>query len=243
MTLSVPTLWYDLYVQQTSNLMVISTGSSNFTSMLPGMIDYAEQRIWREADFLRQQVTDNTQVVSSGVRTVTISTALGVFITLDQINILSPSSLAIPQESRTPLTPVSRAYLDITFPSDTASTGTPEFYAMISDTQIALGPAPDMPYDIEYIGVQRPNPLSSANSSTYLTQYAPDMFIAASMVFAFGYMRDFGGQADNPQSAQSWENQYQTLFKSARAEADRAKHQSQTWAPYSVPPTATPPRT
>jgi hypothetical protein len=45
MTLSVTTLYYDTYVQQTANLMVISTGSSNFTTMLPGMFDYAEQRI------------------------------------------------------------------------------------------------------------------------------------------------------------------------------------------------------
>lgn len=271
MTLSSPTLNYDSYVQQTADLMVISTGSSNFTTMLPGMIDYAEQRIYREADFLRQQITD-IQTLSSGVRTVTLSTALGNFITLDQVNVYGPPptnltlvtsagtiittssgaiivigastvppGLLIRFEERIPLTPVSRAFLDLAYPSDSIS-GTPQFYAMLSDTQMAIGPAPNRPSDVELIGVQRPTPLSCNNSSTYLTQYAPDLFVAASMIYAFGYMRDFGGQADNPQAAQSWENQYQTLFKSARAEADRAKHQSQTWSPYSAAPSATPQR-
>ncbi len=42
--------------------------------------------------------------------------------------------------------------------------------------------------------------------------------MAAACVFAFGYMRDFGGQADNPNSSQSWEAQYQKLFGSAKGE-------------------------
>jgi hypothetical protein len=238
MTQSVPTLNYGSYVSQTANLIVISSNDPNYLTMLPGMIDYAEQRIWREADFLRQQVTDPTTNVSSGIRLVSTSTAFGVFITVDEVNILSSNSSA-----RFPLVPVSRAYLDATFPSASNVTGVPEFYAMTSDTRMLLGPAPDQSYFIEFIGIQRPSPLSSANSSTYLTQYAPDLFIAASMVFAFGYMRDFGGQADNPQASQSWEAQYKQLFQSAQAEANRAKHESQAWTPYSVSPTATPPRT
>jgi hypothetical protein len=238
MTLSVPTLNYNSYVSQTANLIVISSNDPNYQTMLPGMIDYAEQRIWREADFLRQQVTDPTTSVTSGIRTVSTSTTFGVFITVDEVNIISSNS-----STRYPVVPVSRAYLDATFPSGSNITGIPEFFAMTSDTRLILGPAPDQPYSIEFIGVQRPNPLSASNSSTYLTQYAPDLFIAASMIFAFGYMRDFGGQADNPQATQSWENQYKQLFQSAQAEAGRAKHESQGWTPYSVSPQTTPPRT
>src|SRR6516225_3148092 len=128
----------------------------------------------------------------------------------------------------------SRPFLDAAFPSGATVTGIPQFYTMTSDTQISLGPVPDQAYPIEFIGLQRPSPLSSANSSTFLTQYCPELFIAASMVFAFGYMRDFGGQADNPQGSQSWENQYKTLFPSAEAEIKRAKHQAQAWTPYSA---------
>jgi len=237
MTLSVPTLNYTSYVSQTANLMVASSGDPNFLTMLPGMIDYAEQRIWRELDPLRVQITDATTLVSSGVRTVAASTTTGVFLTIDQINILSSNS-----STRYQVTPVSRAYLDSAYPDGTTVTGIPQFYAMQSDTVIGLVPAPDLPYPIEFIGIQRPSPLSSGNSSTFLTQYCPDLFIAASMVFAFGYMRDFGGQADNPQATQSWENQYQMLFKSAQVEIMRGKHQGQAWTPYSPSPAATPPR-
>jgi hypothetical protein len=237
MTQSTPTLWYSNYITQTANLIVISSNDPNYLTMLPGMIDYAEQRIWREADFLRQQVTDPTTNVSSGIRLISASTAFGIFITVDEVNILSSNS-----STRYPLVPVSRAYMDMTYPSGSNATGIPQFYAMTSDTRLILGPAPDQAYGIEFIGIQRQTPLSSGNSSTYLTQYAPDLFIAASMVFAFGYMRDFGGQADNPQGSQSWENQYKMLFQSAQAEAGRAKHEGQGWTPYSASPQTTPPR-
>jgi hypothetical protein len=238
MTQSVPTLNYTSYVSQTANLVVISSNDPNYLTMLPGMIDYAEQRIWREADFLRQQVTDPTTSLSSGIRLTATSTTFGVYITVDEVNVLSSNS-----STRYALTPVSRAYLDAVYPSGSNVTGIPQFYAMTSDTAMIVGPAPDQPYSIEFIGIQRPTPLSSGNSSTYLTQYAPDLFVAASMVFAFGYMRDFGGQADNPQASQSWETQYKMLFQSAQAESGRAKHESQGWTPYSVSPQTTPPRT
>src|SRR5258705_10162246 len=43
---------YTTYVSQIANLTVISSGDPNFQTMVPGMIDYAEQRIYREGDFL-----------------------------------------------------------------------------------------------------------------------------------------------------------------------------------------------
>ena len=110
---------------------------------------------------------------------------------------------------------------------------------MIDQFNIILGPWPDSAYSVEVIGTIRPNPLTSTNSSTFLTQYLPDVFLAASLIFAFGYMRDYGGMSDNPQSAQSWENQYQNLIKSANAEELRKKWAGPGWTSYSA--IATPP--
>src|SRR6516162_5207420 len=107
MTQSTPTLWYSSYISQTANLIVISSNDPNYLTMLPGMIDYAEQRIYRELDPLREQITDATTAVSSGVRTVAVSTAFGTYLTVDQVNILSSNS-----STRYPVTPVARAYLD-----------------------------------------------------------------------------------------------------------------------------------
>jgi hypothetical protein len=107
---------------------------------------------------------------------------------------------------------------------------------MRSNSLILLGPVPDGAYYAETIGIQRPASLSVTNSSTILTQYIPDVFMAASLVFGFGYMRDFGGQSDNPQGGQSWEAQYQLLIKSATVEQFRAKHEAQGWTSQSPSP-------
>jgi hypothetical protein len=222
--------------------MVVSSADPNFQTMLPGMIDYAEQRIYRELDPLRQQVVDATATLSSGVRTLTPPTGIGTYIAIDKLNIITPSSLTAATGTRSPVVPVSQEFIDITYPSGQANTDVPEFYAMVNNTTIVFGPSPDLPYPVEITGVQRPTPLSSNNSSTYLTQYCPDLFIAASMVFAFGYMRDFGGQADNPQATQSWESQYKQLFQSAQMEQLRAKFQAEGWTVKSPSPIATPPR-
>lgn len=233
---------YQTFVQQISNLMVIGSTDPNFLIMLPGMIDYSEQRIYRELDLLYTQETDASTQVSSGNRNFTLPTSIGTFITVDNLNIITPSGTAASAGTRIPVTPVDRSYIDLVYPSGQIGTGTPSYYAMASNTVILLGPAPDAPYYAEVVGIQRPVSLSSANSSTILTQYIPDVFIAASMVFAMGYQRDFGSQADNPGASQSWENQYQTLMKSASVEQARAKFQAEGWTSQSPSPTATPPR-
>ena len=66
--------------------------------------------------------------------------------------------------------------------------------------------------------------------------------VAAGMIFASGYMRDFGAQTDNPQMAQSWESQYNNLLKSQNADSLRMKFQSQAWTSEVPNAAATPPR-
>lgn len=233
---------YTTYVDQVANLMVVPSTDANFTTMLPGMIDYAEQRIYRELDLLYTQITDAGSQVSSGNRNFTLPTTLGTFITVDNLNIISPAATVSSAGTRIPLVPVDRSFIDLVYPSNTAVTGTPAFFAMNSNTSVILGPSPDGAYYAEVVGTQRPTALSSNNSSTILTQYVPDLFIAASMVFGFGYMRDFGGQSDNPQGSQSWENQYKTLFQSAAVEQARAKFEAEGWTSQQPSPVATPRR-
>ena len=234
---------YTTYTSQIANLMVISSADTNFQTMLPGMIDYAEQRAYRELDLLYTQITDSTTAVSSGNRNFTLPTGTGTYIVCDNINIITPAGTPASSGTRVQLTPVSREFMDIAYPSGQTATGTPEFYAMASNTVVLLGPAPDAPYVAEVVGVQRPASLSASNSSTILTQYVPDLFIAASMIFGSAYMRDFGAQGpDNPAMGQSWETQYGMLMKSALVEQARAKFQSEGWTSDSPSPVATPKR-
>ena len=83
---------YTTYVSQLANLMVVSSADTNFATFLPGCIDYAEQRIYREIDLLYTQVTTATSatILSSGDRNFTLPTTNGTYITVDNINVITP---------------------------------------------------------------------------------------------------------------------------------------------------------
>lgn len=216
------TINYTTYVDQLANLMVIPSTDSNFTTFLPGCIDYAEQRIYRELDILNARIIDATGSVQQNVRNFSLPTTYGTYITVETINVLVNSV-------RNPMVPVTKEFLDVVYPSQTTATGVPQYFAPISNTTFVCGPVPDQNYSIEVIGTQRPAALSSANSSSFLTQYCPDLFIAASMVFATGYQRDFGAQSDDPKASASWEDQYGKLLMSAKQEQMRTRYEGAAW--------------
>jgi hypothetical protein len=110
----------------------------------------------------------------------------------------------------------------------------PALFAMIDQNDIIVGPAPISAFGVEVIGTIRPTPLSSTNTTTFLTSNLPDLFMAASMVFASGYMRNFGAQSDDPAKAVSWESQYQALFASAKGEETRKRFAGLGWTSYST---------
>jgi hypothetical protein len=231
---------YTEYVAQLANLMVVNSNDAEFTIFLPGCIDYAEQRIYRELDLLNTLIT-SSGTCSSNNRELALPTGSGTYITVENVNIITPAGQSASAGTRNPLFPASLAVLDLLWPSSTTGAGVPQMFAMKDSTTIILGPAPDAAYTAEIRGIQRPASLSSTNTTTLLTSYVPDLFMAASMVYASGYMRNFGSQADDPKMSQSWESQYQTLFKSAQVEQFRAKFQSQSWSSQAPTP-ANPPR-
>lgn len=233
---------YSTYVSQIANLTVISSNDANFTTMLPGMIDYAEQRIYREGDFLATYITDMSTNVQANSRVFTYPTTSGSFLVIDQINIFTPFGATSSNATRVPLVVASKHYIDNVYPNNSSGTGVPKYFAPARATTAILGPVPDQNYNVEVIGTQRPTPLSASNSSTFLTQTLPDLFIAASMIFISGYMRNFGSQADDGPMATSWSKQYDLLFASAGMEEQRKKYGSQGWQSQIPNPIATPQR-
>lgn len=235
-------LTYATYVAQLANLMATDANNPSFTVFLPGCIDYAEQHIYRELDLLYTQVTDSTASLTASNRNftlpITTGTFSGVFITVDQVNVITPAGTSAALGTRQQLLPVSREAMDVMWPASSANTGLPQYFSMRDSTAIIVGPSPNAAYVVEVIGIQRPTPLSASNTSTFLTQYVPDLFIAASMVFAAGFMRNFGAQADDPKMSQSWENQYQALKSSAAVEQFRAKWESSGWSSQTPTPLA-----
>lgn len=232
---------YDTYIAQTSNLAVIGSTDANFQTMVPGMIDYAEGRCYRELDLLATRVTTTT-TVSSGNRNVSIPSSLGYYRVIENVNVMTTVGQLSSNGTRAPVTPASRDFIDNVYPSGQSNTGVPLFWAMDSDVNIILGPSPDAAYTAEIRGTIQPAALSSTNPNTFLTDNLPDLFIAASMIFMSGYMRDFGAGSDNPQMSGSWESIFGKLFQSANVEALRQKYQSGGWTHAQPSPIATPAR-
>lgn len=229
---------YTTYVTALSELLVIDPTNTNFLNILPDIIDYAEQRLYRELDILNTVTRDSSGALVSGSRDFTLPQANGRFVVTNGINVYTPAGGTT---NRVQLIPVSRDVLDAIYPSATGS-DVPSMFAMITDQTIIVGPWPDAAYTVEVIGTIRPTPLSISNTTTYLTLYLPDLFVAASMIFASGYQQNFGAQSDNPQMAASWEGQYEKLLPSAGMEEQRKRYASGGWGSLSPTPIATPTR-
>lgn len=237
-------LTYTTYVATIANLMVTDPTNTEFIQILPSIIDYAEQRLYRELDPLATVVQDTSGTLLANQRLFTLPNALGTFVVVEEINIFTPSGTTSNNGTRVCLMPVSRDYVDIAWPSTTATNATdyPTVFGMVTDQTAIVGPPPGAVFNVEVVGTIRPVALSATNPTTYLTLYCPQLFVAGSMVFASGFMRNFGSQADDPKMAASWEDQYNKLFASAMSEMGRQRGAGPAWTQKSVAPIATPPR-
>lgn len=237
-------LTYNSFVSEIATITAISStvlvsGDTNFSGVMPAIIDYAEGRLWRDLDLPVTSVTDTSVTCSSGVRTVSLSTTQGNLLVLQTVNLLTSAGATSSFATRVPLMPTSQAVIDTIYPSATSSNcGQPEFFTRLSDVTLVLGPTPDQAYGTEVIATVRPAALSATNTTTWLSVNIPELMVAAGMIFASGFMRDFGAQSDNPQMAQSWETQYTTLLKEMGVDAVRMKFMSQAWTSQQPSPLA-----
>lgn len=232
-------LTYTTYVETIANMMTTQTNQAQFVQVLPSIIDYAEQRIYRELDLLSTTVRDTTGSLTANSRNFTLPTpSTGRFVVLDAINILNGGTRVAQ------LQPVSLEFMDAAYPAETSTSASvvPEYFAMVTDQTLVVGPSPGSSWGVEVVGEIRPAPLSETNTTTYLTNYLPDLFVAASMVFASGYQKNFGSQSDDPKMSASWETQYQALFASANLEENRKRWASVSWTSKQPSPVAQPQR-
>lgn len=234
-------LTYPLFVTDLANLLVVPADDANYLTVLPNIIDDAEQRIYRELDLLNTIVRDTGGNLTANSRNFTLPQTSGRFVVTESMNVFTPSGTTT---NRNQLVPVSREWLDAIWGNDAATTtpSVPQYYAMITDQSIIVGPPPDATYTMEVIGTIRPPPLSATNTTTYLTLYLPDLFLAAAMVFGAAYQLNFSAAGDDPQQAASWETHFQKLLPSANTEEQRKRYASQAWSPKQPANLATPPR-
>lgn len=229
---------YTQYTTNLANTLVVPSTDPNYIQELPNIIDDAEQRCYRELDLLATIIRDQTGTFTANSRNFTFPQHMVV---CESLNYFTPQGTTT---NRITLTPATREFIDHVYGNETATsaTATPTYYAMITDQTIIVGPSPGAAYTAEVVGTIRPPPLSASNPTTYLTQYLPDLFFAASLVFGYGYLQNFGAMTDNPQAAVAWEGHYQALLASANIEELRKKYQSHAWSPKLPSSIATPPR-
>lgn len=236
-------LTYAQYVTQLANLAVVETTDTNFVTLLPQCITYAENRIYRELDFLATVTPVSGFSCSVGSRQITWP--LSQFVTVQEINIITPVGVSDPNAgTRVSLLPTTKFWMDAVYPSPT-TTGTPAYMAMLNQNTVLIAPWPDANYAVEVVGTVRPDSLSSTNQTTFISLYLPDLFLAASMVFVSGYQRDFAlstSQPNDPQMPINWESQYEKLKQGAMVEEARKKFEAGGWTSMSPAAVATPTR-
>jgi len=248
----VPGLTYSTYVTQIAEMAVVSPADANFLAILPAMIDYAELRIYRDLDLINtsKSFTSASIKTTAGNRNLTFPMTLpdnsGTIVVTEQLNLITPAGQTDPNGgtvTRVTLLPTTKEYLDYVYGSNASgSRGQPKYFAPFNENLFFLGPVPDATYFVEVVATIRPNAMSATNTTTFISQYLPDLLIMASMIYISAYQRNFGRQSDDPQMAQSYEGQYQALLKSAMVEELRKKFEGPGWSSQSPSPIATPTR-
>lgn len=230
-----------------STLTAIVPTDADFLAVLPACFNDAEGRIFRDLDMINLDVRDGSGQTTAGSRNFNLPTSVGVFQVVSAVNIITPAGSAPDSGTRNPCRPCSLDLLDYIYGSS-AGAGVPSMYAYISQSSISdqkniiFAPWPDSNYRVEVVGkIQWPT-LSVSNTSTFLTLYLPDVFIAACMVFMTGYMKNWGAQSDDPRSAMSWETHYNSLLESAGVWEARKRMAGASWTPKPVEPMAQPQR-
>jgi hypothetical protein len=252
-------LTYSQYVTQIATMAVVAETDPAFITILPQMITYAENRMYRDIDFMFTSTSLHgvSFILTPGNRNLSfninlasnLDSASGTFVVSEQINLLTDAagnaaSTTNPDACvRVPLLPTTKEFLDAVYGSSLAANrGKPEYFVPFNETLFFVGPVPDQAYPVEVVGTYRPNSLSATNTSTFISLYLPDVFIMASMIYISAYQRNFGRANDDPQMAVTYESQYQGLLKSAIVEEARKKFDAAGWSSQSPATVATPTR-
>lgn len=233
---------YPGYVAQIATMAVVQSTDTNFQTILPQMVTYAENRIYRDLDLLSTVASLTNYTITAGSRTLTIPA--GTVVTTQQMNIITPAGTSNPEAGvRNPCLPVTKEFLDMVYgDSSSSARALPQYYAPFQDTTYYFGPFADQTYTVEIVGTIRPASLSSTNPTTFISSYLPDLFIMASMIYVSAYQRNFGVVNNDPAMAMTYEAAYENLLKTAIVEETRKKYSGPGWTSESPTPVASPSR-
>lgn len=97
---------------------------------------------------------------------------------------------------------------------DPTQTGAPKFYSDYGFSNFLIAPTPDQTYPFELGYLELPTPLSANNQNNWLTDYAPDVLLYATLLEAIPYLKD-------DERYQLWTDKYNTAIGSLNAQDDQ----------------------
>ena len=196
------------------------------------IIEDAEFRILRDVpvDAYKKQATGN---LVTGQSTINVP-AQTLFVKGVQVYDSTSASTG----TNTWLEKKDESYLQEYIPAET-SRGKPKYYAMfggatgVTDTtsgRLFLAPVPDSTYTFKIHYEAVPTPLSSSNTTTYISQYFPNGLLYACLVEAYGFLK---GPID---MLTLYENKYkQEVEKFAAEQLGRRKRDDYTDGTVRIP--------
>ena len=160
-------------------------------AIVDSMIRDAELRIFREvdADYAREYATANVNINSPYLDLPNATSTSGL--TSTRRAIIVRSFLVLNSNT----SPVTKEYLE---PKDTSfifefnstgATGVPKYYAMWKETTLLMAPTPNLQYQVQLSYVYTPDHLSATNTTTYLSENAPELLFYATLVEAYGFLK------------------------------------------------------
>lgn len=85
---------------------------------------------------------------------------------------------------------------------DATQTAVPEFYSDYGYNHLLFAPTPDQAYPFEYAYLELPDPINANNQTNWLTDYAPDVLLYASLLEAVAFLQ-------NDERIPIWKDMYQ----------------------------------
>ena len=93
------------YITQIATMAVVEENNADFLKILPQMITYAENRMYRDIDFLFTSEASTSYSVSLNSRTITLpvpALAGGTLVVTEQINLITPAGTSNPNLGSAP---------------------------------------------------------------------------------------------------------------------------------------------
>lgn len=229
---------YDEFVARLAALAGCSATTPAFVTLLPKFIEDSELRIARDLDLLNSRAREQT---TFGSDTVVVANNAYLqmpadFIILRQLGFYTPVGTTT---TYVPLDERDEGWCRELYRSLSTSS-TPKYYAPLSARQILVVPTPNAAYTVEAAGTTRATVLSNSTSPSYISQWFPDLMVAAAMVVVAAYQKNFGAAVDDPKMATTWDATYKGLLASAATEEGRKKYAQYADVSQAMPPKATP---